>query len=872
MSDRDRRCLEKECGRLRASGGVPDFRRAWCWRAAVVCAWAGGFLLSSAAVQAAAPPTIDSEAASNVAAASAALGAQITPGGTDTTYRFEYGTDTSYGTSVPAPDADAGAGLSDVTVKVHIQNLHPTTRYHFRVVATNVLGSVNGIDRTFTTQTADGEFALPDDRAWEMVSPPSKDGALIAPIVDWVIQVSEDGNAITYVASAPIGSEPAGNRGPEVTQILSARDPGGWSSQDIATPTDSATGFRTGVGQEYRFFSSDLSSGLVEPQGDTPLSPGASERTIYRRDDATSSYLPLVTAANVPPGTAFGNKIEFVSATPDLSHVLLRSNEGLTPHAVQTGGLGSLYEWAGGQLQLVSVLPDGNQAVLPEGDSTSSDGSGLGAENLDVRHAISNDGSRIVWAEVIGQERHLYMRDVAKEETIRLDAAQGVAEPGLIEAQFQTASSDGSSVFFTDGQRLTPESTAGGGGNRDLYVFDRNGGKLTDLTVDKNAGESAAVQGVLPGASEDGSYVYFVAQGVLAVGASSGSANLFVLHDTGSEWTTTFIATLSSEDGNDWEGQLQNLGFVTSRVSPNGRYVAFMSDASPTGYDNIDANSGQLDEEVYLYDASSQSLVCASCNPTGARPTGMLDTGEGVVGRVIDGRANWSGRWLAGSVPGWTSVDLSHALYQSRYLSDTGRLLFNSADALVPQDANDNEDVYQYEPEGIGSCDRSSEGFSERSGGCVALISSGTSGNESGFLDASVSGNDVFFVTAAPLAPQDLDTSYDVYDAHACTAASPCLAPPAVTPPACGTGESCRPAPSLQPAIFGASGSATFSGAGNLVPTASTGNAKPLTRAQKLSRALKACRKKVRHVTRKKCEKKARARYGSRGKKVVRKK
>jgi hypothetical protein len=59
------------------------------------------------------------------------------------------------------------------------------------------------------------------------------------------------------------------------------------------------------------------------------------------------------------------------------------------------------------------------------------------------------------------------------------------------------------------------------------------------------------------------------------------------------------------------------------------------------------------------------------------------------------------------------------------------------------------------------------------------LISSGESAQESAFLDASESGGDVFFMTTAKLAPpQDFDHAYDIYDAHECTSASPCIPHP----------------------------------------------------------------------------------------------
>jgi hypothetical protein len=173
-------------------------------------------------------------------------------------------------------------------------------------------------------------------------------------------------------------------------------------------------------------------------------------------------------------------------------------------------------------------------------------------------------------------------------------------------------------------------------------------------------------------------------------------------------------------------------------------------------------------------------------------------------------------QWIAANVPAWTGYELESAVYQSRYLSDSGRLFFNSNDALVPQDVNGNEDVYEYEPPGVGDCTTASVLFSLRSGGCVGLVSSGQAAGESAFLDASGSGGDVFFLTAGRLMPQDYDNAFDVYDAHECTGATPCFPTPAAVPPPCGTGDACKPAPTPQPTIFGSAPSATFSGPGNI--------------------------------------------------------
>jgi len=155
------------------------------------------------------------------------------------------------------------------------------------------------------------------------------------------------------------------------------------------------------------------------------------------------------------------------------------------------------------------------------------------------------------------------------------------------------------------------------------------------------------------------------------------------------------------------------------------------------------------------------------------------------------------------------------------------------------------------------------------------LISSGTSAEESVFLDASgmgpggSEGEDVFFLTAAKLSPADTDTALDVYDAHVCSSASPCPAGTVTVPPACSDTESCRAggASNPLPEVYGAPASATFAGPGNQSPPAVKPAAKPkpkaLTRAQKLKKALAACRKRDhRKGKRKACEKAARRKFG----------
>jgi hypothetical protein len=783
-------------------------------------------------------PVIEAEFVKDVASTSATLHAYINPTGKATTYRFEYdtsaySTSTPHGTTLPTPDGDAGGGTSSVAVSAHPQDLLPSTTYHYRLVAINDIGTVVGVDRTFTTQSEAEAVALLDGRRWEAVSPQDKHGAGIVPA--WyeggLTQAAEDGNAISYLANNPVDGSPDGNRAYERSQTLARRIPGGWSNKTIDTPNEEIHFPGAGRGSEYRMFSPDLSLSVVEPITTTPLAPSATEeRTPYVRDEAackaslSSCFTPLVTSENTRPGVKWdpnpnfqNSEVKFVSASEDLSHVVLSAGVGL----LAGDAPGGLYEWSDGRLQRVDVDEHGD----------------LLAGVLGWRNAVSRDGSRIVFSTGGG---HLYLREMAHGQTLRLDHS-------LPSPTFQIATPEDSHVFFS-----------ATGGLYECDIVETAGEATCELSTVTGSGD---VAGVL-GASEDGSSLYFASGAALADGAEPGSCiglegascNLYLAQRTGAIWSVRLVAALegfySESDLNDWaNGAVSS----TANVSSSGRFLAFMSARSLTGYDNRDAASGQRDEEVYLYDAETRRLTCVSCNPTGARPNGWFD--EGSLRSLADwGRGIWAGRWLAANIPGWTNIDLFSALHQPRYLSDSGRMFFNSSDALVAHDTNALQDVYEYEPSGVGSC--------AREAGCVQLISSGVAAEDSVFLDASDSGDDAFFITSARLVSQDEDTAVDVYDAHVCSASAPCTQQP-VSPAPCSTGDTCKPPPSPQPSTFGAPPSATYSGIGNLAaPHAAAVTRKALTRTQKLSRALKAC-KRLPKRKRAACRKRARAKYGS---------
>jgi hypothetical protein len=97
------------------------------------------------------PPTVLTEPASGVGSAGATLNAKIDPEGFATTYRFEYGTTTAYGTSVPSVAKSAGAGTAPVAGSQAVTGLTAGTTYHYRVIAANEIGQSFGEDLTFTT-------------------------------------------------------------------------------------------------------------------------------------------------------------------------------------------------------------------------------------------------------------------------------------------------------------------------------------------------------------------------------------------------------------------------------------------------------------------------------------------------------------------------------------------------------------------------------------------------------------------------------------------------------------------------------------------------------------------------------------------------
>jgi hypothetical protein len=906
-------------GLLRAKGsGAPAHRRVLAVLSILATTLAGALAFTATSALAVSPPTIEEAFVTNVASTSATLHAKLNPQGAETTYAFEYAKAGGSFAPVAEPEGHGSIpeGTTGVPLEVHVQHgLEPGSSYQFRLVATHAgKEEVAGEPVSFTTHQPGGSFVLPDNRAYEMVTPPQKQGALIFGLGEELdIRASAAGNAIADVARTPTEPEPQSNPSTR-SEILSLRGASGWSTQVIAPPHPVAgPAASASPAPEYQLFSDDLSRAIVQPvsPGFEQLSPQASEPTAYLHTlffngnvserceasytSAASCFAPLVSLANdtASPFQPFGElnssgECLFITicgaqvegGTPDLSHVVVSSQVALTETPAPTTSIPrvDLYEYSGGHLQLLSILPgqqEGTESLHLAGEAQ------IGQGKVAHRHAISNDGRYVVMEQ---EGAGLYLRDVAKGETLRLDVGveEGSFKPeASLEPEYMTASSDASRIFFLDSAQLTADSGAQGF-VPDLYecAISEVGGKdtcnLTDLTP-KTGGESASVAMVL-GASEDGSYVYFAAAGGLGLsqpgacpvgGESPGElCNVYVRH----EGVTRHVVGLSQEDKAVWQQGQSGLIEQPVRVSPDGRWLAFLSHRDLTGYDNRPGVPNQCTTqespvpcpEVYLYDQSVGTLSCASCDPTGARPLG------------------------GASVPGWTSSLRGPGYYQPRYLSNEGRLLFNSSDALVPKDVSGQSEVFEYEPQGAPQsapestrCGPAAVSGSEvfkpggsflvegskgtEGAGCVALISNGTAAEGSQFLETSETGGDVFFLTTEKVLPQDTDSAHDVYDAHECTTASPCISPATPPPPPCDTEASCKAPPTPQPTIYGAPSSSTFSGPGNPPPPPPSIKIKTAAevRTEQLAKALKACHKDKKKSKRRNCEEAARKKYGA---------
>ncbi len=783
-------------------------------------------------------PVVDRELTAEVGPSEAKLGAFVNPGGIQTSYRFEYGTTTAYGSSTPSPEGSVGEGVESHAVWASANSLAPGTTYHYRVVASNEVapGGIAGEDHTFTTLTAEeaacpneqmrGGFSgkLPDCRAYELVTPPVTSGSQFDAELRmaYASKAAADGEALTLTVAEPRPGAPTAGE-----KYVAKRGAGGWIAEDIM-PLESYDGVGCANYQFAYAFSEQVTKDVIQagggsratasknykedpescnPEGSQVVSgePVGYENLLVR-DNATGAYeLVNVTPPGVTPADA-----HFQAASADASHVIFTETSPLAEGARY--GVENLYEWDEGAVRLVSVLPDGTAV-------TGSFPIKAAVQNVPEHESVvSSDGSHVLFT----YGGALYDR-IDGQRTVQIDEQQGGPGPGG-GGSFKTATPDGQKVFFLDESKLTAGSTAAAG-EPDLYECALPVGaskcELADLTVAAGS-EHADVLRVTPLGRHDSSYVYFIAKGVLASntreftndegktvveGAQAGKQNLYLWNGN----KTTFIAT-----------GVEYSPFGIEQTSPDGKWLAFESKNSLTGYDDagLGGEGGEY-SELFLYSAATGQLACASCNPTG-EPAGA---GGGVARRG-------------------DALGENYGVFPNRQvLTDAGQVFFETNEALVPSDTDGGRDVYEYEGAG------------------AHLISSGTSSFVTTLEDVSENGNDVFFRSNQQLVAQDNQEGQLVtYDARVDGG----FAEPS-PPPLCTTADACRTPAPPQPSVYGAPASQTFSGVGNLAPPETKPKAKPKAKPVKCKKGL--VKNKKGKCVRKTSKKQAkRASYNRRGK------
>jgi hypothetical protein len=792
----------------------------------------------------AALPEITSQYATSVDATRAVLGADINPKfWTDTTYYVEYGTGkcseggcASQQPSPPGPALGVGAINRPAPTKaVVVSGLQPETTYHYRFVTQSSGGGpVHGVgpdetEGTFVTPSAQATPAktdcanqgfragaagrLADCRAYEMVSPIDKNNTDITPLINidstfvMLDQSASSGEKLTYTTSQGFGDTQGV---PYLSQYVASRTANGWQSHGI-TPAQGLSPLSIGkrIELEFRAFTPDLCASVLQHVTDPPLAPGAVQgfANLYGRENCGEETYWPVTTSEPPNFPATNYRPEPQSLSADGRCVVFYAEDQLTPDAVSVASGNErtnrqLYESCGNELRLISFLPSGKASEANTSVGTDNSPSPVAIRTGTDAQAVSSNGARIYWTAAGDGPGRLYVRVNAdadqspvvgnkctdEEKACTIAVSQSVTGAS---AHFWGAAADGSTAIFS----IEEQSS---GLNQNLYEFELESRKASLI-----AAKATTVVGV----GGEASRVYFISREDLA-GANSqgespsvGSPNLYFYERTDEGKFFNFIGTLSAEDAQSITGiKLTPVNAEpykkTSRLSPDGRHFAFTTTTPLTGYDNTDKVSGESDNEVFVYDAVKDELNCASCNPTGQRPSGRIVPVEGGL---------YPENWTASFLPPHMTEQ-----YGSRAISDDGsRVFFNSFEPLLPRDTNGMADVYQWEVPGSGDCSEGGADFSPSNGGCLSLISSGESPSDSEFIDASSSGQDVFFTTASSLVPQDPGL-LDIYDAREGGG----FAGPAAPTAAC-EGEACQ-GPLASP-NDPTPASSSFSGAGNFV-------------------------------------------------------
>ena len=763
-------------------------------------------------------------------------------------------------------------------------------------------------------------LGLPDCRAYEMVSPVDKQSHDALPVRQITKALGSDpatGRFLVAPDGEAVGFDSEGAfADPEnfdITTVganlyyLSRRGATGWVTSSTFPPASLVNvPYRTGLAEDFSPLSPSLSSTRVDCGG---MSPPALETNVgevtgiacaTRNQNgswrSTPTYLTVGNASS-----AMSKKEGYLGASVDMSRVFIQPaaalqldplepvSEPLDTLAEKNHSAG-IYEIAGVDtaspvLRLVNVASNNTELIDRKEAGNGLEGPLLGdrREDQEVRgsayHAISESGGTVFFTAIPhgeqlphGEQQTVYARVRRSEteaETIAVSNPPSAECPGTTEpggecsepapATFQGASADGSKVFFTTSQKLVQGDTDA---TNNLYEYDFSrpaghhviqiSGGVASGPYKYTPASGARILGVVR-TSSDGSHVYFVAFGKLTTEPSDGKTaqegqpNLYGYDTETGE--TKFIAVLGSHDEVTQEQSRDTRR--TAQTTPDGRYLVFSSHAQLAGDENCPG--GACATTVYLYEFETGELTWISHAAPGlANPNEGDNAIVSPLENSMDGASADVNNWNR-AISGESEAEAPGKTPEERH--DGEYIIFTTSERLQGNDVNNTVDVYEWH------------------GGVVSLISDGRdrvgvqanveSGAQavSGVAGMSASGSDIVFGTHTRLVGQDGDVLEDIYDARIGGGF-----PAPVAAPSC-SGDSCQgpssSTPSFQPAV-----SSLFAAGGNLIAPATatlgfiTAKPKPLTRAQKLARALKACRKDRNKRKRRTCESRARRAYG----------
>lgn len=525
-----------------------------------------GTATGTVSVLAAVAPDAVTTGAAPLTATSARLNGYVDPNGWASTYRFEYGTDSGYGSSLPVgAGAEAGGAAAAVLVSQELNGLQPGTTYHYRLVVEYAGGTVAGPDRAFTTRTV-AEMS-PPPRGLELVSNPNKGNQNVGATEGKAISPSGEQAYWLVAGGAPGAATGAYNL------FLSTRFPNGWGSTSVVPPAVEQFGegsyhYRLlGVSDSGRQFLFFVDQGIL----------GATPYAIARVDlDRGSTVLRAFPTNNV-----------------QLEMEKVNGNRGDYSRVVYPDPAdGQLYDYGSGVPKLVSVMPNG---------SAPSCGIAEHGWHLNENDWISADGSRLFFISAgddCAAKPQLYLRNLVTETTV---SVAGEPDHGpLRDTVFIRANADASRAVFVSNTALV---AADQNVNWDIYEY-RQGAPLSCLTceiVDAQVAVSGVTQAEQPVlASDDLSRVYFVSRKQLRPGARSASPNLYLWKDG----QVRFVAPA-------------NVSYGSWNMSADGERLLFESEDG-----TLTADQTGNTQQLYLYDDGNRSLECVSCKRNG--PTTVL--------------------------------------------------------------------------------------------------------------------------------------------------------------------------------------------------------------------------------------------------------